>query len=201
MSDSSKDLPPIRPSEEGWRSVHRIEGYKQGEPTSAPLSDTSPTLPLFLYFVSLFKTLMESAGKKRRPIFLDVQNLIQDLQTFYDTIKVLIHQDTSHDPVFTQTLSLVWHKLVDDCNQLIDAYGHRHPVTIKFKVLLDEVSLYPPWEEHSLGYYLHRRAGGDWIPVPFMEILLALHISAKKNPFNNPLEKWQRLAEEIKQGL
>ncbi len=200
MTDLNKPIQPIRPSEDGWKRVQRIEGYKQRGRQDPP-PDDDPTKPIFFaLFVTLFKKLISYKEKKSR-LLINTKEIIKDLSAFYDALQELINEDRSHDPAFTQTLSLLWHNLVEDCNQLEDALGGNHPSSLKFKLLLDEIDMYPPWEEHSLGFYLTRRAGETWLPLPFMQTLLAPHISAKKNPLQNPLEKWCHLSSDIKESI
>lgn len=195
MVDINKPIQPISPSDDGWKRVQRIEGYKQRE--RARPSDIEPPKPhLFALFATFFNKFFSLTQKKSLQL-ANHKEIAKDLFEFQRALQKLIREDQSHDPTFAQLLTTLWHTLEQDCNQLIDALGATHPIAAKFNYLLEEINRYPPWEEHSLGYYLTKRAGETWLPLPFMEILLALHLGAKNSPLQNPLESWSHLINDI----
>ena len=199
MSDINKPTQPISPSDDGWKRVQRIEGYKQKR-RQGPPQDEPPNPIFFALFATFFKKFFSFTQKKSKQI-AHKKEIAKDLSAFHQALQTLINNDRSHDPAYSQMLSALWHTLEIDCNQLTDSIGPSHPISLKFNSLLDEINRYPPWEEHSLGFYLYKRAGETWLPIPFMEILLSLHLAAKNSPLQNPLESWCHLANDIIDSL
>ena len=199
MTDINKPIQPIQPSDDGWKRVQRIEGYKQ-KGNQEPPQEKSPNAHMFALFASVFNKLF-SYTKKKSPQFANKTAIAKDLSAFQAALQTLTNTDHSHDPSFTLMLVRLWHTLEQDCNELTAALGANHPIATKFNFLLDEINRYPPWEEHSLGFYLTKRAGETWLPIPFMEILLTLHLSAKNSPLQNPLESWSHLINELTDTL
>ncbi|OGN58786.1 MAG: hypothetical protein A3D18_06175 [Chlamydiae bacterium RIFCSPHIGHO2_02_FULL_49_29] len=198
MSDPYKPIERIPPTDEVSR-VQRIESYKQDKrDQKEPSPKKEP--PYFAFIASLFNKLF-SLFQKKSAETVKRKELIKDLVALHDLFQQLIHQDRSHDPSYTQILSVLWQTLLVDCNQLESSLEEKDPAVLKFKLLLEEIDLYPPWEDHSLGFYLHKRAGTDWLPIPFMDILYSLHVEAKKSPLHNSLEKWCALIAEIQENL
>ncbi len=194
MANINKPIQPINP-DDGWKRVQRIEGYKQRE-RQRPQDVEPPKPHLFALFATFFKKYFALTQKKSLQI-AHKKEIAKDLSEFHRALQNLIKEDRSRDPSFAQLLSALWHTLEHDCNHLLDALGDSNPVAAKFNLLLDEIDRYPPWEEHSLGFYLTKGAGESWLPIPFMEILLALHLAAKNSPLQNPLESWSHMASDI----
>ncbi len=199
MTDVNKPIQSITPSDDGWKRVQRIEGYKQKERHGTPYIEP-PKPHLFALFANFFKKFFSLTQKKNQQIAHN-KEITKDLSAFHQTLQALIHEDRSHEPSYAQMLSTLWHTLERDCNQLNDNLSQNHPICHNFNSLLNEINRYPPWEEHSLGFYLTRGAGETWLPLPFMEILLALHLGAKHSPLQNPLESWCHIINEIIDSL
>jgi hypothetical protein len=69
------------------------------------------------------------------------------------------------------------------------------------RTFVKELQHYPAHHEHSLGYYLTEYAGQKWLPFPYMEMLLKLHVLHKKDPQEGPLSLWSKALEEMIQIL
>lgn len=192
MTDINSPIQPIQPPDDGWERVQRIEGYKQRE-RQAPPAD-KPLKPFFFaLFATLFKKFFLSTSPTKGQPVANIKDITKDLLAFQQALQSLSIQDMSQNSSYAKTLSALWHKVQLDCNQLPST----HPSSSHFNLLLAGIDSYPPWEEHSLGFYLTKGAGMEWLPIPFMEILLALHLESKKNPLQNTLESWCRIINEI----
>jgi hypothetical protein len=105
-------------------------------------------------------------------------------------LQILSNEDQSHNPEFTQHFSELWHNLLDD-----SAVGHTDtkkipPEILKITSFIEKVCHFPPSEDHSLGYYLTKYVGNQWLPFPFMDILHQLHQEFQENPESSHLQAW-----------
>lgn len=130
------------------------------------------------------------------------QKVQEDLAGFKKILDELAHIDKSHDPQFTQRLSVAWQKIYEQYESLEEARGSSDPLSNKILHFVDEIAHYPPGEDHTLGYYLTEHAGEDWIPFPFMNLLAELHEEYKNTPSSSHLQSWIReLAEIAGEGI
>ncbi|MBS3905002.1 MAG: hypothetical protein KGZ39_06725 [Simkania sp.] len=164
------------------------------DPNSKLFALTAATLYLkkFLdHFIAVAKSLTTS---------INTDKALQDLLAFKNILSELHKEDKSHDPEFTQRLSIIWQKLYENCSGLEDKIKHADELTASIMLLVKEIHHFPPGEEFTLGYYLTEHAGQDWIPFPFMNMLMDLHEESLASPATSQLSQWIRKINEINGG-
>ena len=112
---------------------------------------------------------------KSRAASINKQKTLEDLKAFKAVLDELGSIDKSHDPEYTQRLSILWQNLYENCIGLDEKAIQSDPLVSQIYRFVNEVKNYPPGEDHTLGYYLSEHAGQDWIPFPFMKLLAELH--------------------------
>ena len=105
-------------------------------------------------------------------------------------LSILTQRDESYNPIFTQQLTELWHKLMDDCNSIPSLLGNSSETLKDIKSFIAHLSSYPLGADHSLNYYFNAYAGKDWIPFPFMQILYDLHQEHQIDPTTSHLTQW-----------
>ena len=161
--------------------VNAIEKDKQNkEPFRSP-QNISPKTLIGASIISAFKKFFSSFFSSENQIDLinKQKELIEDIRTFRDLLKILTDMDLSHEPEFAQKLSDAWHRLLDDSQIIISNTPETSHALEQLKKFITEVDNFPPGEDHTLGYYFTEYAGKEWIPFPFMDTLLDLHNAAK----------------------
>ncbi|MCI0382742.1 MAG: hypothetical protein L0207_06825 [Chlamydiae bacterium] len=143
---------------------------------------------IFGYLKNLFDS-FTSKGKIEGKI-INYTIILEDLYAFKLLLFTLGNEDQSKNPKFAQDLSELWHKLLEDCNNIEILERKNLKDVSQFKEILSLIKDYPYKEEHSLGYYLIEHVGEDWLPFPYMEILLQLHLEFQNNPKQSHLKKW-----------
>ncbi len=147
---------------------------------------------IYATLVSCFKKLFSVFARKGngQSLVVDRQQLIDDIAAFRQLLIVLSQEDQSHNPEFTQHLSELWHKLLDDCNALSLSVERSTELLIQIKFFISQVQQFPPSADHTLGYYFTEYAGKEWIPFPFMELLQRLHEEYNASPVISVLNQW-----------
>ena len=196
-------IPPIQPPQpiEGWIRIEPIKDDEEKDryPAQEKISPQDPrSLAIFLF---ILKNTFSILLKKTTPSEFNKKAMGSNLLSFQKHLMTLMNEDQSHDPSFTMHFSSLWHKLTEDFNILNQHKAANDPTLNNFITLLEGIENYPPWEEHSLGFYLSHHGGENWYPIPFMEILFTLHLEAKNNPSLNILQHWSKLITDIKESL
>lgn len=129
-------------------------------------------------------------GDHSLQLFFDPEQLLERVLELKNLLQALAEEDLSHDPGYTQQLSVVWHTLLDDCNSILGHSGSPPAYAKLAKQFLEKLTNYPPQEDHTLGYYLSAGMGKEWTPFPFMAILQKLHEECLENPSSATLIQW-----------
>lgn len=116
--------------------------------------------------------------------------LKQDLLELKQLFILLSTEDLSHQLAFIQKLSLLWHKIIEDCNPISLSLSKDSDLLKKITTFIQIIHHFPPKEDHSLGYYLQEHVGEKWVPFPFMELLQGLHEEYQKTQNTSDLAKW-----------
>ncbi len=153
----------------------------------------------FATLASYFKKMLSSLSFKGKGLLVlfDQQKLLNNILAFRKMLLLLSAEDESHNPIFTQKLTELWHNLLDDCNSLSYSLQSSSELLTKLNFFLSQVQNYPPGADHTLGYYFTEYAGREWIPFPFMELLQKLHEDFQAKPTQSVLNNWIALLNEI----
>ncbi len=178
--------------------VNPVEKDKKTKEEFKDLPQTS-TPQVFATLVSFFKKIVTLFSTKENGelVLVDFQQINQLLIGLRSKLRTLSLQDESHNPEFTEQLSELWHKLQDDCNSASASSSLSPTIINKIKFFMSQISNYPPHADHTLGFYFNAFAGEEWIPFPFMDILQDLHDECQQFPFNNYLNNWIALINDI----
>jgi hypothetical protein len=178
--------------------VSPIEKDRREKETYSSLKNATRS-QIYATLVSCFKKLFSAFALKRngQPLVLDLQHLMDDIIAFRQSLIVLSREDQSHNPDFTQHLSELWHKLLDDCNALSLSTERSTEILSQIKFFISQVQHFPPSADHTLGYYFTEYAGKDWIPFPFMDLLQQLHEEYNASPVISVLNQWVTLLNQI----
>ncbi len=191
MSDFQKsvDSRDGKPPEWAIPPAQPIEKDKKEKQPYPPGSEKELTQQqLLLIFTAFFKKILNFFISQDRSQMTEIekQQISEDLVSLRSMLQILGNQDQSHHPEFTHHLAELWHHLIEDCQHVAST----DPNLFKVKYFIDQVNAFPPNEDHSLGYYLARYAGKDWLPFPFMDMLQQLHKQYQENPHSSTLNEW-----------
>lgn len=178
-------LPPSS-SDDTWKRVLPIEKDKRENESLLYENQEAEITSLHLFSFLLFlKKAFSKVLSLNQGLPVDIPTLIDHLRSLKSSFESLQGEDLSRDPLFTGNLHILWHNINNHFNQI------KSPDISKlFSLLINDIYLFPPWEEHSLGFYLDHHAGGEWLPVPFMDILFSLYSEAQNNKQHNQLTIW-----------
>ena len=169
----------------GQRDKNQDAGKETlGNPKSKLFALVAATFYLKKYidqFLSVGRSLASS---------INTEKILVDLAELKKILLELRDEDKSHVPEYTQRLSLQWQKVADNCLGTEDAVTPLDPLSTELMQLIREIHSYPPGEDHTLGYYLTEHAGQEWIPFPFMNMLLELHEQSRIDPDKSVLSQW-----------
>jgi hypothetical protein len=199
MSDLDKNIyRKEEPSPYEKIIVNPIEKDRQERESYTSLKSATRS-QVFATLLSFFKKILSAFSSKERgrPLVFDLQRLVQNIIAFKQQLIILSLEDQSHNPDFTQQLSDIWHRILDDCNALSLSSPGTTEVLVKAKFFISQVQNFPPGADHTLGYYFTEYAGKDWIPFPFMELLQQLHEEYNASPVISVLNNWISLLNEI----
>lgn len=170
--------PPVGPRDPYER--YRVESIEKDSQRSFDKDPDDPNkkkpalLALIVNLIRRLFQLLDAPILRKNPSTVRVH-----LRQFKMMLETLQNTDHSQDSGFLNHLSELWHELLDDQQEF--------PI---IKSLLDLLQSYPPDQEHTLGYYLTEYVGQKWLPFPFMEMVLKLHLQHKKNPLSSTLRQW-----------
>jgi hypothetical protein len=171
--------------------IPRIEEDKKEKEEFAELPESNKKIlnaAIIFYLKSVFETCaLLSESKEKANI---QQQLLEDLETFKNLLNHLGAKDQSNHPEFAQQLSGLWHKIDQDFNFIKFLEKKSPEIISKLKKLIDNVTHYPPNEEHTFGFYLQEHAGEEWLPFPYMEILSHLHKDHQRAHNSSQISTW-----------
>lgn len=196
-SDQSKDwlVPPAQRIDKDKKGKEEIQA-KELKPEEAKNLMLAILTTYCKKFLELF-----TSKEKISLILVDLQQIFLNLQNLKKMFQALGNEDKSQSPAFILELSELWLKLLDDCRR-VEAFEKEAPeIAPKLRAIVEKVDHYPPGADHSLGYYLQEHVGKDWLPFPFMEILLNLHQQHTQNPQKSPIPSWLSLIDEAISSL
>jgi len=127
--------------------------------------------------------------------------LVENLHSLISTLQCMKDNDQSQSPRFYQQFAHTWNALLHNY-QMIALHRAKQTFHIDsntLNLLISDIDHYPPEEDHKLGFYLRKYGGEGWLPMPFREILLKLHIEHHANQENSTLSKWSELITRILQ--
>lgn len=167
--------------------VNRVEQNKKSNNSFSqfPADLTYPNLPSLL--VSFFKKFTMHFSFKRE---ISTVTLKQDLLELKQLFILLSTEDLSHQLEFIQKLSLLWHKIIEDCNPISVSLSKDSDFLKKTATFIQIINCFPVNEDHSLGYYLQEHVGEKWVPFPFMKLLQGLHEEYQKVQNKSSLADW-----------
>ncbi len=116
-----------------------------------------------------------------------IKKLLSSISELEKSLKKLCEKDLSEDAKFLKELSLNWLHFLREFAPFLN---QEDPLSLEIKSFLNEIHEYPSGSEFSLGYYLSKFAGLEWIPFPYMEILRELHENYKEKKEESLLLKW-----------
>lgn len=96
-----------------------------------------------------------------------------------------VSKTNSPDEKTIYELSTSWKNIITDCYNIEALHTGDFEALSKVKKIIEHIQGFPPNDEHSLGYYLSEYLGGDWLPMPFREILNNLSIDSRMHPEKN----------------
>jgi hypothetical protein len=195
-----------RPRDEGVH-VSPIVEEKKGKQNFSDLPQQRSEKLLMATFFAYIKKIFEkfSPSKKIAGKVVDIQGIIEHIQSFRKILEKLTAQNLSSSSEYAKQLSDAWVTLSDDLDQIQIMHRKDESKTDSFRKMIDAIKHFPKNSEHRFGYYLLQHAGKDWLPFPFIEILEALHQNHLEDPKSSTLNSWFHLFDEViknlKQGL
>lgn len=194
-----------KPRDEGVESS-RVEADKKEKTPYVQLSNSSAKRILAATLVNTLKNLFNAFSpvgeeKSLANRIIDQQTILETLSKFKKLLSNLGEEDLSQNALFAQSLSEQWLKIKEDFNkiQIIERKGSNKVAS--FRRVIDAINHYPQHVDHSFGYYLLEQAGRDWLPFPFIEILLTLHLEYQKKRETSSLRHWIFLIEEVEKEI
>lgn len=178
--------------------VNRVEQNKKSNDSfsqfPADLTYPNPGSILICFFK---KFTMHFSFKNKISTVALKQDLLELKQLFIS----LSIEDLSHQLEFIQKLSLLWHKIIEDCNPISLSLSKGSDFFKKTMDFIQVINHYPANEDHSLGYYLKEHVGEKWVPFPFMELLQELHTDYQKTQDKSYLANWIKILSLITDEL
>ncbi|QZA58285.1 hypothetical protein [Candidatus Rhabdochlamydia porcellionis] len=178
--------------------VNRVEQNKKSKNSFSqfPTDLTYPNPASIL--VCFFKKFTMHFSFKNK---ISTTALKQDLLELKQLFILLSIEDLSHQLEFIQKLSLLWHKIIEDCNPISLSLSKGSGFLKKIADFIQIINYFPAKEDHSLGYYLQEHVGEKWVPFPFMELLQELHIDYQKAQDKSHLSGWIKIISLIADEL
>lgn len=178
--------------------VSRIERDKKEKEKFTNIPPDSAKKILFASFFSYLTNLFNSfsPSKKMTGRLIDQQSIIANLHIFKELLEELSKKDLSQSTDFASDLSVIWHRILDDFDNLEIVERKNLSKLSPFRELIYTIKNYPESSEHHFGYYLLMQAGNDWLPFPFIEILSELHLNHKKHGDKSTLVSWIKMIDK-----
>lgn len=112
------------------------------------------------------------------------------LEKLRNSLLLLTVHDHSRNVTYAKNLSATWNELLDYFPPLIIGKIGNSEVSEALKQLITNIKTYPKKADHTLGYYLQKYAGENWLPFPFIAILKGLHENHAIQGEKSELSKW-----------
>jgi len=171
--------------------VEQIEKESQEKEKSAPPKEPHDYRLAILHVI--WRNILKIfANAKKQTKFADP--LCIDIEGLKALFRKLSQENVSKDLDFLNRLAFKWLEFIDSYNLLTPEEKDKLATLNQF---VEEIYTYPKEAIYSLGYYLTEHAGYKWIPAPFMEILLSLHLEHQNNKDASHLAKWIRILEDV----
>ncbi|MDR2539168.1 MAG: hypothetical protein LBC45_00855 [Chlamydiales bacterium] len=178
--------------------VNRVEQNKKSNHSATQLpTDLIYPNPASLLVCFFKKFTMHFSFKNN----ISTTALKQDLLRLKQLFISLSIEDLSHQLEFIQKLSLLWHKIIEDCNPISLSLLKDSDFLKKISDFIQIINHFPANEDHSLGYYLQEHVGEKWVPFPFMKLLQELHIDYQKTQSKSRLSDWIKILSSITNEL
>ncbi|HEY2811116.1 MAG TPA: hypothetical protein VGJ00_07005 [Rhabdochlamydiaceae bacterium] len=180
-------------------SINPIEKNKKDKEEFLKHQRTFSRPQIFATLLSFFKKFISLLGFKDRSeaLFFDYQLMLEHLAALRIQLQILARLDESHNSIFIQQLTELWHNLMDDCNSIPTSLEISSQSINNIKFFISQIAQYPHNADHTLKYYFDAYAGKDWTPFPFMEMLKGLHEEYQSHRAGSHLEKWLFLIDSI----
>lgn len=117
----------------------------------------------------------------------------ETLLLFKAALETMMKEDRSQDAPFLKRVSQLWQKTLEQSLNLKAS----SPLGRQLRAFIKEIETYPENEEHTFGYYLDEYAGLQWLPFPYMELILKLHRQHEADPGSSLLARWAALIGEM----
>jgi hypothetical protein len=175
-----------------WLTVQRVEQLKADKENQEEIIKKNPAALLmaglcaYIRKTALFLASRPLAGQKSA-IASGVELELSELKK---CLVILSKQDESRNPEYTQQLSNAWHQLLDSVTLVEFLERKKNEPLTQIKTLIETFQSYPPKQPRSLGFYMTKYAGKDWLPFPCMEMLQQLHENFIAHPKDNQLAHW-----------
>ncbi len=124
----------------------------------------------------------------------DVKKHLILLKAAFEALK---GKDFSQDASFLNSLSNLWHYLLED----ILHFRRKTPLEKMMNSFIKSIQRYPENQEHSLAYYLSEYAGQKWLPFPYMEMIQQLWAEHQKRVDSSHLHQWSEDLDKMIQIL
>jgi hypothetical protein len=171
--------------------IEKVESESKEKEKHKVISENNKTK--LAVFHAIWKNILKVFDNaKKKAVFKDP--IFNDIEGLKKLFVLLGEENVSENLDFLNKLAFKWLEFIDSYNLLS---VERKESFKELKKFVDEVYGYPEDAAYSLGYYLTEHAGYNWIPSPFMEILLLLHNEHKKDKEKSTLSKWIKTLDDI----
>lgn len=184
-----------RPRDEGIY-ITPIEKDKRQQSRDLPHKEKEKQL-LYASFFSMLMKVFEQfpPSKKFSGTIIEQQAIIDHLHQLDHLLESLSKENLSRSVEFTTELSEIWGLLLEDFEAAEILERKNLEKIVPFRQLIETLKNYPEDSDHRLGYYLLQHAGKDWLPFPFIELLLQLHEE------KGTLQKWRGVIGKVIESL
>jgi hypothetical protein len=200
---SSSGSSGVGPEHDPLKSYYRVEEIerirldeeRQGKrPPNEPPEDEGK--PGFSAFVLLLMDKVLEYVKHSINRGLSAASEIEVRETlllFKAALETMMQEDRSQDAPFLKRVSQIWQKTLEQSLSLKAS----SPLGKQLRAFIKEIETYPENEEHTFGYYLDEYVGLQWLPFPYMELILKLHRQHEADPGSSLLARWAALIGEM----
>lgn len=165
--------------------IEKIGDEKENKKDKKDFEQQSNGLLAFVRTCQSMKKILDNISIKQKKG--SIKKLLSSIAELEKSLKKLQEHDLSEDAKFLKELSLNWLHFLREFAPFLN---QEDPLSLEIKRFLNEIHAYPSGSEFSLGYYLSKFAGLEWIPFPYMEILKDLHNNFKDKKEESLLLKW-----------
>jgi hypothetical protein len=182
--------------------VNPLEKDKKGKFGERSEFNYSTKSQALATLASFFKKILTSLPFKSKGggIFATEEGLLNNVLALRQLLISLSINDLSHNTDFTEELSQLWHDLLEGCAAIAPSQEDLLGTLKSIKFFITQIENFPSGADHTLGFYLAKSAGKDWIPFPFMELLQDLHKEYQASPPISVLSNWISLLNQILQS-